>query len=290
MEIKANNEVKQKLLNTARENFISVSGQLYRNKLPEVSLHKVTLSSIKKISHCTYKKPIITTSLEAYDYSMNEDNSPKIWVSFANENLGGGFLGKGYVQEEVITFEFYQMAETIVEAKSSSMKIDEAYIFKNLIRSSISDPRYYGIASKAELSAVKTIQIADFLAINAPDRKPKEREDPYTKHELQHLCIKSLSGFAGCVKVGHKEINTGNWGAGDYKNRHSVVYFVQFLSAWLSGIEVVNLWMYNDIKETNDVMLIFAASDNVRTFFAKGMKLLRLGNVTLEELYSYWLL
>ena len=283
MQITAKNNIKQKLFDVARENFSTVSRKLYQD-LPEPSMYKVTLSAKNKKEYDANVKPTVNTVSQPYDYSLNEDGTPKMWVSFANKYLGGGFLDEGFVQEEVLTLEFYQMSEMIVKKSIPLMAINEAYIFKNLIRTSVSDPKGYKDYTKAKLAPVKDVQVADFLAIDAPKRK--SREAPYEFKELNHLCLKSLCGFSGCAKLGYKEINTGNWGAGVFYNQHTVVYFIQVLSAWLVGIADVTFWMYEDNDDTNTVLDLLDESEDVDEFFTKGMKMLGLGKYTIEKLYS----
>ena len=283
MKITARNTIKQNLFNVARTNFIEVSNKLYNNKLPETNMYKVSLTKTNRQTYIGNNKPSLTTGQHPYDYSMN-GYRPKLWVSFANKYLGGGFLGEDYVQEEIITLEFYQMAEMIVKKNIPLMAENEAYIFQNLIRSSISDPVYYKSYKKAQLKHVDSIQVADFLAIDAPRRV--KREDPYTFEELRHLCVKSFCGFTGCAKLGHTEINTGNWGAGVFYNQYAVIYFVQLLSAWLVGIERIEFWMMPDNKDVEQVIYKFVDSKDIDTFFNDCMKMLKLGKYTMEQLYS----
>ncbi|MFT4553706.1 MAG: hypothetical protein ACI9S8_002347 [Chlamydiales bacterium] len=45
-----------------------------------------------------------------YDYVPTSDNTEDVWVNFANQYLGGGALGRGFVQEEVMASEMPEFA------------------------------------------------------------------------------------------------------------------------------------------------------------------------------------
>lgn len=265
-------EAKQKLFDIAKENYTRVT----RSK-PEVGLYPNPYLVRFRATHmhlgATNQKPIVSYHAALYDY-VETDASPLFrtaWVSFANKQLGGGYLGRGYVQEEILTLEFYEMAQLIFGSRNSAMDIDEAFVFKNLLRTSISDPRYYGKLNQAVLHYPEKIEVANFLAIDAPRRQ--RVDEPYTEEELMHLATKSYVGFSACVSIGMDIINTGNWGAGVFYNRRDVVYYIQLLSAWLAGVSKIGFWKHED-KGVHKVMEAFASSETVEEFIRQGPRVL----------------
>ena len=278
MQITATHEGKQRLCNVARQNYI-LADKSCRTNQPE--LEKLTARHIDTYS-LEKPPPVVVPHKDFYNYVNEEDGNPKLWVSFANKYLGGGFLEWGYVQEEIICLEFYEMATHILENGIPLMAKKEAYLFTNLLRTSIADPQYYGKCDDAVLFQPSSIATAHFLSIDALKRP--NRDADYTYGELNHLCVKSLCGFSGCVERNLTSINTGNWGAGVFRNKHEVVYFIQILSAWLAGVKEIHFWGY--LEEVGDaVVRLVEESSNVQEFFTKGMQLLHLGDHSMYELY-----
>lgn len=287
--IKARDSVKQKLFDVARNNYIKMSESI-GDTIPPPALKKITLvGKTKEILQkgMTNQAPRVRFHKGFFDYSKQNDGNPRMWVSFANKSLGGGFLGTGYVQEEILTVEFYEMALMIVEQHVPVMKLNEAYVFLNLIRSSISDPNAYMKYTKATLEYPSDVKVANFLAIDAP-RRGKDPNEPYKDYEINHLCVKSLVGFLGCVELGYKEIHTGNWGAGVFHNRRDVVYFIQYLSAWLAGIEEIHFWAYSSV----DVQFIVDLMENpgdIEDYFLDGMEMIGFTKADMTTLYNFQL-
>ena len=288
--VMARNHVKQKIFDIAHDNYVEANA-LVGAYVPEPTVSKVTLTrSLLANTLKTGRRnapPQVSYQKEFYDYNSGDNRTsggPRMWVSFANKHLGGGFLGRGYVQEEIIAVEFYEMSQMIVENNIPLMAKNEAFLFTNLIRSSVSDPRSYGDYSKVHLERPSTIKVADFVSIDAPKRD--DREDHYTYGELNHLAVKSLTGFVGCVEIGHSSVNTGNWGAGVFNNRRDVVYFIQYLSAWLAGLEEVHFWGYAP-NEVGDIVDIIAEHTNLEKYYLAGLKLLfPHSTMSLETLYE----
>lgn len=242
MRITAENPIKQKLLDDARKYYLDAMG----NRESKASLTKVTLKddAIMDLSSAN-PKPLVKLHTGFYDYvHVDAPMEKTAWVSFANKYLGGGFRGKGYVQEEILTLEFYEMSELIVENWRPIMQPRDAYIFKNLVRTSVSSS--YGNYMKGALTYPDTIVTANFLAIDAPDRRGLS--SVYTKQQIDYIITKAYSGFIGCKALGMDVIQTGNWGAGVFNNKHDVVYYVQLLCAWCAGIRVIGLWGYEASK------------------------------------------
>ena len=283
MRIKAHNLTKQKLFDVSREHYMDLAPEIKRDR-PNPMMYATRLVKETAYPLRTYSAPpIVIIHKGFYDYNSKEDGSPQMWTSFANKSLGGGFLGGGYVQEEIITLEFYEMAMGIVDQKIPVMAKDEAYIFTDLAKTSVSDPRYYGKMTAAVLKKADVIKFAHFLSIDAPRRSAYD--DVYTYDQLNHICVKTYTGFSACVDMGHKEIHTGNLGAGVFRNRRDVMYFLQFISAWLSGINTMHMWAYTD-DGVSGIMKLIETAEDIKTFYVEGMALLKLGDYSMGSLYD----
>lgn len=221
-----------------------------------------------------------------YDYSEQDNiGVPETWVSFANNELGGGYKKNGWVQEEIITVEFFEMVHGITQYEKNGenvMGINEAVLWFNLIRNSQSNPQKYGGRTiRAEqknksfdpnsyigpLDNYDRPQIANFVSIDAPYRR--NRNSQYNLKELQHLFIKALTGFEACAKYGYSVINTGHWGAGAFNNKFEVVLMVQYLAAWMAGIKEIRYWGLKDSQKDKGFNDVWEFLQNVGGFSVK---------------------
>lgn len=216
--------------------------------------------------------PTIHQHEQFYDYSytdpLSKTNEGQIWVSFANKYLGGGYKCGGWVQEEIITATFYEMALGIIEyekKKLNLMNINECFIWLNLLQCSKAVPITYGRLPRAPLAdqpignfnvddyitLIDTPYMADFISIDAPKRV--NSTDPYSLQELQHLFVKAFVGFRTCVLYDRSIIHTGNWGAGVFNNDVELIFIIQVLAAKLAGVTQIHFWGSKDRRQTKRI-------------------------------------
>jgi hypothetical protein len=208
-------------------------------------------------------------------------------VSFAAKHLGGGYKNTGWVQEEIITAEFYEMAVGITEYEKlriNTMEVDECFIWLNLVRGSEALPGKYGgrhLRSETAKSfdvrkyiepVGKNSNLINFLSIDAPNRSNKT--GPYSLAELKHLFVKALAGFETCVIFKRLVIHTGNWGAGAFGNDPELIFWVQVLAAKLAGITEIHFWGTKDINNNEKIQSLI-------TGYFSGFH-----NLTFNEMYD----
>ena len=116
MKIKSHNLVKQKLLDDARKHYIALAPEIKKDSPTPTMYARRLIKDAAYPLRLQGTSPTIITHAGFYDYNSNKDGSPQMWTSFANKSLGGGFLGEGYVQEEIIAVEFYEMAQMMANA------------------------------------------------------------------------------------------------------------------------------------------------------------------------------
>lgn len=268
--VKSNNRYKNIILLKARDNYV-IAAQHYVNYEWSSFKLKSTKRDISTIKQNTNVNPQIDLHSPFYDYTyidpMTKPNEGHIWVSFAAKDVGGGYIDTGWVQEEIITAEFYEMALGISKYKAlglNLMNLDEVIIWFNLVRGSEALLGKYGgrhirneiVGSfnvENYIIPTKIYPVADFLSIDAPRRSnPSAR---YMLSEIQHLFIKCLIGFETCVAFERKIIHTGKWGAGAFGNTFAVVFWVQVLIAKLAGVPKINFWGYENVSPKDETLI-----------------------------------
>ena len=258
----SNNRYKNEIFQASRDNYLAACNK-YMNREWSSCKTKIGKRPLLFLNN-NENMPKIYFHSEYFDYTCAKEGH--IWVSFANKHLGGGYKNTGWVQEEIITAEFYEMAVGITEyekLKLNIMDIDEAVIWINLVRGSeaLLD-KYGGRHLRSEnrktfnvdnylVPLKKERVLADFISIDAPNRK--DRSKPYTLLELQHLFVKALAGFETCAIFDRKIIHTGNWGAGAFNNDPELIFWVQVLVAKLVGIREIHFWGTKDVTDNKRI-------------------------------------
>lgn len=264
--ITSDNVYKNAIFQSAASNYAQAA-RPYGNK--EWGSLKIKLSKKNSLND-TRPWPVVESKPEYFNYDFyapgTKGQSENIWVSFANKYVGGGYLTGGWVQEEIITAEFYEMADGINQYTTlgiREMKIDETFLWFNLLQGSEVVPSSYGrlrIPPNTVFNATNFIRpstrprMADFISIDAPKRL--DVNALYTLPELQQLSVKALVGFESAVFFGRTVIHTGNWGAGDFRNDVQLVYLIQLLAAKLSGVNRIYFWGDKDIKDHKKIDVI----------------------------------
>lgn len=293
--VMASDPRKQQIFNLAHKHYSDICP-------PPAKTIKIKLTDDYTFDINKYPYPQLKSYEGYYDYKGNSHRD--IYVSFANEHLGGGYKGVDWFQEEIITAEFYQMAMGIIgyeKEELSLMNKKEAVLWLGLTRNSQSHPDRYGRLEKGNyFDAADYIKpCADhwgqvnFLSLDAPRRQ--SREAPYTLFELRHLFDKALCGMVAAKAYGYTTVHTGNWGAGVFNNRQSVILFIQVLAAKLSGIDRLNYWGMKDVNDPlfGDIWLGIVNNWNMEKLYdilTLHIKLYKIINITQrdKDLIPYW--
>lgn len=220
---------------------IQVTSPVFKFKTGEKEIMQILregeYSALKKIS-VTYKKEM---------YNFSEDNW---WVDFANVNLGGGALGAGFVQEEILAVKFPEL----LYFSSEGYKIprDGAIVMTNLLRSLDLPDSWYGhrgisgkscwdIISGVEKSTA--VELKNFVAIAAVDHSQSSKRpfNRYGEKETVLVFNRCYSGFMMAKILGAQAVNSGPLGTGAFNNSPVFMYTLQILAASAVGIDI-NFW------------------------------------------------
>lgn len=285
---KAKNPNKQQIFDIARSNYLRCVH--LSPERPIWSTYKFDLvPRPSTFLDPTIPIPEIVIHDDYYDYSAKAGRYSEIWTVFAAASLGGGYKKTGWVQEEIITQEFFEMTYGIdkyEQLDESRMSLTESTIWIDLVRNSIANLAKYGgnnirregddgtFDADKYLSPNPVTEHANFISIDAIRRK--DRSLHYSNEEISKMLIKSISGFEASVNMGFDVINTGNWGAGAFNGTGSMALFVQVMAAWLTGATRVVYWGAKDIQSDDrenfdEVINVFNAWRNHRACTASDV-------------------
>eukprot|EP00397_Hematodinium_sp_SG-2012_P035883 GEMP01038673.1.p1 GENE.GEMP01038673.1~~GEMP01038673.1.p1 ORF type:complete len:415 (+),score=70.19 GEMP01038673.1:202-1446(+) len=166
----------------------------------------------------------------------NYDDKCMAVVDFANEIIGGGFLTKGFVQEEVMTIQHFDMAMMLAKQFSVGAPVRmhpaEAIIIKGAGLWCLFD--YYGKVPPdwAKKTKVHTDpkRGPDIIALDCIEAK-----ETFLKYSQTHLLWLLRKAYVGFQAVQATTIATGHWGGGIFKNNKNVVFCIQFIAAALAN-------------------------------------------------------
>jgi len=186
---------------------------------------------------------------------FDEKSEPCI-VDFANKRLGGGWLGYGMVQEEIMFTErpdygalcarsLLEMPDPVAEPLASpfSMHQDEAWILSGA--PAFAHVPWYGRSPPDAADRVELLQPAEdcdtcptIVAIDAI----KSDFASYQREHLDMMLVKAYTGFVAASSDpdvgGHKRLSTGSWGCGAFYNNERVMFVIQTLAANLAGVHL----------------------------------------------------
>jgi hypothetical protein len=246
---------KQQILNYSRDLYVAMTKNVIA--LQPESLWTVVKTELNIGDRPLFKATPMPTMIqhrEYYDYTQDG-----MYVVFANKHLGGGFRGSGWVQEEIITVEFYEMAmgiDMLERSGQRQLSQTQAALWFSLLRNSVANQNKYGgsnirrdvdahtFRADQYLSPPTDYKFVDLISIDAPQRE--NRDALYTFDEIRFLFLKALAGFETAAAYGCKKIHSGGWGAGVFNNQVSVILSIQVLAAWLAGIEEFHYWGAKD--------------------------------------------
>lgn len=200
-----------------------------------------------------------------------EDFRDKIMIDFANKFIGGGALGSGTVQEEIM---FHKHVEPLVSMLFTEQLDDnEALIIKgaqrfNETRGFKSDFRFVG--DFRELISVDEYKRNDSIisAIDAIYYKGNENIQ-YDKAQILRELNKAYIGFdADSNEIIKRGVITGRWGCGAFAGNDQLKFIIQWLAASALGKEMYFLpW---DMQDLNDLraFIQIASQYNISKLFA----------------------
>ncbi|CAI4228377.1 unnamed protein product [Auanema sp. JU1783] len=209
-------------------------------KMPDgvVSFRRVSIKNSPDFEEST--KPI---PLMEFGDGKIEDYIGALQVDFANRYIGGGVLGRGAVQEEIM---FLQRPEMIVSILlAPRMNAHEAIFISGAQQYS----SYSGYANRLRWVPVNpdNVVVRDkFKRINheivAIDAK-NVSEHPEKQYDVEMIDRELLKCYVG-FHTGEKEpyikpIATGNWGCGVFGGDLQLKALIQLLAAGAAGRELI---------------------------------------------------
>lgn len=204
---------------------------------------------------------VVTSVAYPYNYSPNY----AFWIDFANANtFGGGFRGKGNVQEERMFMEFPQLPQlgyakrnnqilpvtkNCTTPRESPSCAEPFLVFDILRRFDVNKVPYGKALYQANPKSIpndiqklsKPYPIVNIIGLAANDRCAKGLKDkPYSLLDLKYLLKEALLGNLGALKFnlqqqrGNPEVHTGPWGTGAFKNSEAMITAIQILAGAMS--------------------------------------------------------
>eukprot|EP00931_Biecheleriopsis_adriatica_P102061 TRINITY_DN77087_c0_g1_i1.p1 TRINITY_DN77087_c0_g1~~TRINITY_DN77087_c0_g1_i1.p1 ORF type:complete len:424 (+),score=96.58 TRINITY_DN77087_c0_g1_i1:169-1440(+) len=194
--------------------------------------------------------------LPAVVHGVFEEEREPCVVDFANKRLGGGWLGYGCVQEEIMFIErpdfgamcarsLLEMPDPIAEPLASpfSMEANEAWILRGAPR--FAKLGWYGRTPKNAISKVTLLDPEQdrftsptVIAMDAI----KASFETYRREHLEMMLVKAYTGFVAAREDldfgGQELVATGSWGCGAFYNSEPVMFVVQALAANAAGVRL----------------------------------------------------
>lgn len=243
------------------------------NKIPQHFNEKWTNRDLQSVK--------ISATDAFYTYSKKR-NMFNAFVDFANKHLGGGWDGRGYVQEEVMVFEMPGFAALLTKFKNLMTRMDHSrhseqgvlegspnpILLEGVVRVQKSPPEAYGrgLETATTQSLINRSTRLNFfpnvsvLAIAAPNlgRFNDEKLKNNKQTDLATLMdiYNTLAAGIDLVKLRAQEQNlppflhSGKLGAGVFGNSPEAVYLLHCLVSGRSGVPI-KLYGYSN-EEVKD--------------------------------------
>eukprot|EP00668_Euglena_longa_P012641 GGOE01015109.1.p1 GENE.GGOE01015109.1~~GGOE01015109.1.p1 ORF type:complete len:567 (-),score=79.53 GGOE01015109.1:147-1793(-) len=181
-----------------------------------------------------------------------EDHDPQaVHVDFANRWLGGGVLGRGCVQEEIL----FAICPELIASRlfAEALEDEEAVVFVGAHRFSTytgygDEFRYKGPYTESAGFAPNQVRDRVLVAIDALDFSAKSltRERQYEQECVVRELNKAFCGFAAAHRDHHTTLATGHWGCGAFRGDRQLKAIIQLLAASEAGYESVAFYSPGD--------------------------------------------
>jgi hypothetical protein len=199
---------------------------------------------------CNFDNMFCIFNSQKYEYKSNE-----AYVDFAAKKLGGGVLGRGFVQEEIMVMESNLLPlVAATKLKASGANTCPELPLKNLDKHPVviqgrrflevtGQDEIYGrlLEAKAPFDAEQHLRLCQnpidiyLTAMAAPDFHHASKGKTYTQADLSALLTLAVRGFYDTMMAQHGDhnpliIHTGNWGCGAFGNSRQTIWVVQRLA------------------------------------------------------------
>ena len=156
------------------------------------------------------------------DFDVQEDPAV-LMVDFANRNIGGGVLGSGLVQEDLLFLTYPELLLSKV-MMNNSIQPDEAVFIKNAGR--VCDYAYGddGDVQPQRMTFPGSVR-GNFVAMDALDFKNQE-ESQYASPMIDRELHKAYVAFS---HPDYETIRTGNWGGGAFRGDRKLKFLIQLM-------------------------------------------------------------
>ncbi|KAF5906899.1 poly(ADP-ribose) glycohydrolase-like isoform X2, partial [Clarias magur] len=217
------------------------------------------------------------TNLRVYpEGSIEEMGKGMLQVDFAAKAVGGGVLGNGMVQEEIL---FMQCPELIVArlfteklADNECLKITGAQRYSKTHGYSDTFEWYSTYMDETKSKDKWKRHYCQIVAIDA--LKFNNERDQYTEKNIKRELFKAFVGFSGDRNVPHDytpAVATGNWGCGAFKGDPMLKALIQMMAAAAAHRDVA-YFTFKNVRQADELQ--------------KMHEMLKRRKVTVGKLYS----
>lgn len=220
-----------------------------------------------KINESPMEQSIILLEEGPYKFQ----HSKHCWQSFSNRYLGGGVMGKGFVQEEIHIITMFPQLLFLIQDNNITGTLD---LYPRLdfftINTILKDNSYYGQIGLQKLEKevkdmkscnniiTKVLNIdVGWLSSALPNRQ-RSKGTPYAPSEIEIIFNILIKSSILAIKSNSVAYHTGAHGCGAYGHNVRTIYLLQRL-AWnvanyIMGKHMIMYWHYIDNKIKRDVM------------------------------------
>lgn len=193
---------------------------------------------------------------------------PSLIVDFANAYYGGGVLGNGCAQEEILLLSYF---EPIVGVLFIEKLEDNDVIYVRGIRG-VNRCSGYGDSFRFEGADNRNFEGNVLVAMDAIDFKNRENLQ-YSRNAINRELMKATVAFKPRPGMESLPILTGNWGCGAFKGNPQLKFLIQWIAASTMHREL-HFQPYNN-PFLRDLQVIVTAFLGLST------------EILLERLYAY---
>jgi len=204
-----------------------------------------------------------------YDYATSKGT----WVDYAAVNLGGGAFHNGFGQEETMTLEMPELANTVAQGdhwtRSPGCDQKKPKVMLCNPRPLLIGPVHRTISIDAKLSSEwdkPTFQPdtafglihplshnveLNVLAIAVSSLEGEKEVEQTAQNTIDDMFNTLVAGFTLAKSHSVTEVNTGGIGTGIFQNSKEVVYVIQKLAASHVGLKTLNYYGVGDKDKTD---------------------------------------